>query len=382
MHPTRYVNLDAARLRHGDAVDRHGAWLLVGDPAADAVAAALAERPHAERAALLDRASRGRAEVRIPALDALIREASTPPPWVEPERLERGAAAFVRMGAPAGIVLGCVSLVTGYCSPGGNKPLIFTGRLEAGVQRRLAETSRFVQAVTAAGGMRPGREGWRSALFVRMMHAGVRRMLLASPKWRSNDWGVPINAFDSAGTILLFSLVLMDGCDRLGVTLRPNERADLLHLWRWIGFVMGVPEPLLFSDEAGARAFWDVLSLTQGAPDDDARALAHALLDGALGPPGTDVRARLRARALKGLGWAVTRRALDPALTAALAPPPPDRWDTVLERMAGVNRVVTATPLLARPRYEAGVRYWDEAVRAGLAGRPADFAMPGRVAHA
>lgn len=374
-HPSRYLNLEDARRRHGPWIDALGARLLEGDPLADAVADALAGRPVGERMATIGRAL-GERRSELPALDALIREAARAPAWVEPARIERGAAVVVRVGAPAGIVLGAVSLVLGYCSPGGNKPLVFTGRLTEAAPRRLAETGRFVQALIAPGGARPWREGWAAAVKVRLMHAGVRRGLLASPAWRTDAWGVPINAFDSAGTILLFSLVLLDGLERIGVTVRPDERADVLHLWRWIGHVMGVPEPLLFADEAAARAFWDVVTRTQGPPDDDARALVHALLDGALGPPGDDPVARLRARTARGLGWAVARRCIDPERFAALAPPSPDRWDALLERLHPLNRAVSAAPWLARRRYEAGLRYWDDAVRAGLQGAPAEFAMP------
>ncbi len=384
MTPTRYINLDDTRRRHGEGVDRLGRWLMVGDIAADAVTDALAHLTPPERHRLLARAFRdGRGDGPLPvALDGLLHEAAIYPAWVEPPRLARGAEAFLRTGGAAGLVLGSVSLVLGYCSPAGNKPLVFTGRLEAGARRRLAETARFVQAVTAAGGVRPWREGWQAALMVRMMHAGVRRMLLTSPRWRLEEWGVPINAFDSAGTVLLFSLLVIDGLDCLGVTLRPDERADLLHLWRWIGHVMGVPEELLFADEAAARAFWDLLTSTQAPPDDDARALVHILMDGALAPPGDDPMTRLRARAIRGLGWAVTRRVLPPPLLEALKTPAPDNWDAVLERMYSVNRAITAAPLLESGRYEVGVRYWEQAVREGLAGVPARFALPGRLAHA
>ncbi|MFN7142454.1 MAG: oxygenase MpaB family protein, partial [Myxococcota bacterium] len=315
------------------------------------------------------------------ALTNLLADARTFPAWVEPARLDRGGAAFLRAGPPGGLVLGCSSLVHGYCSPAGNKPLVFTGRLEAGARRRLAETARFVQAVTAPGGAHPFAPGWQAAVRVRLMHAGVRRMLLASPRWRLDAWGVPVNAFDSAGTVLLFSLIVLDGLDRLGVVTRPDERADLLHLWRWIGHVMGVPHELLFADEAGARAFWDLLGSTQEPPDEDARRLAHTLLDDALAPPGDGRLARARAHAVRGLGWAVSRRLLAPDLTRALHYPPPDRWDAVVARWYRVNRAVTRLPSerLERGRYLAGVRYWEDAVRTGLAGAPAEFAMPTRL---
>ena len=45
------------------------------------------------------------------------------------------------------------SLVLGYASPGGNKPLAFSGQLEKRAPQRLLETSRFVEATCLPGGL-------------------------------------------------------------------------------------------------------------------------------------------------------------------------------------------------------------------------------------
>lgn len=381
-HPLRYVGLDEARHRHGARVDTLGPWLLVGDPPADAVADALMALPAAERVRIVDATLRGRPQLPAPpALTELVRSMRSLPPWADRARMARGAATVVRAGLPAALVLGCSSLVLGYCSPAGNKALVFTGRLESSAQRRLAETSRFVHALTTPRGALPGGEGWIAAAKVRLMHAGVRRSLLRSPSWRIDEWGVPVNAFDSAGTVLLFSLLVADGLAELGFPLTPAERGDLLHLWRYVGHVMGVPEPLQCPDEASARAFWDLVVTTQEAPDQDARRLVHTLLDSGLGPPteGTLV-GRARARAVRGVAWATARRLLDPVLQEALDFPPPDGWDRLLRLAYPVNLALTRarSERLDRHRYSAGERYWEQVVRDGLAGVPAEFAMPGR----
>jgi hypothetical protein len=45
---------------------------------------------------------------------------------------------LLRTGFLGGIVLGFRSLVAGYCSPAGNKPLAFSGRLREAAPRRLS----------------------------------------------------------------------------------------------------------------------------------------------------------------------------------------------------------------------------------------------------
>ena len=85
------------------------------------------------------------------------------------------------------------SLVLGYASPAGNKPLMLSGRLKEQALKRLNETARFVQAVCRPGGMRPLADGWQITVKVRLIHAQVRRMILKSGKWDEGAWGAPVN---------------------------------------------------------------------------------------------------------------------------------------------------------------------------------------------
>ena len=68
------------------------------------------------------------------------------------------------------------------------------------------------------------------------------------------------------------SVVVLDGLDKLGYPTTREERDDLLHLWRWVAYVIGVEDDFRFATEPEARRFWDLLATTQGPPDDDARA--------------------------------------------------------------------------------------------------------------
>lgn len=377
--PTRYVNLPAARARFGDRVDRLGACFHRGDPLADAAAAALAAMPTDAREALLERCLREGCGPDDPeALRALLAQCERVPFWVDFDRCDRGGAAFLRTGLAGGLVLGSYSLTAGYLSPAGNKPLAFSGRLTEQAPRRLSETARFVQQVSLPGGMRPRSEGWRITVRVRLMHASVRRMLVASPRWKGDAWGVPINQADSAGTILLFSLVVLDGLDLLGFRTTPQEREDLLHLWRWVACVIGVDDELRFASEPEARVFWELLTSTQGEPDDDSRALSRALLES----PVTAARSpeeRRRAERMRDVGYALSRYFLGDRYADALDYPR-SLGVHALPLLRGFNRragrmwkVLPAVPF-GTP--ENGARYWSFVVNQGLRGDPATFAMP------
>ena len=112
-----------------------------------------------------------------------IEETARVPAWVDWPTIDHAGDVLHRAGVLGGLVLGAMSLPFGYASPGGNKPLVLSGRLTEQAPRRLSETSRFVQAVCRPRGVRPGADGFKITLKVRLMHAHVRAMLLRSGRW-------------------------------------------------------------------------------------------------------------------------------------------------------------------------------------------------------
>ncbi len=180
--PSRAVNLAQARARHGDLVDRFLPSLLRSDPLADAVATDFAELGRTRARTLLDQALSGGIDAATGApasLRALFEQLDHVPVWVDWRAIDRAADVLFRTGLFGGTVLGAKSLVTGYCSPGGNKPLVLTGQLEKRerIGYRLAETSRFVVDVCDRGGMRRFGPGFASTVRVRIMHATVRHLI-------------------------------------------------------------------------------------------------------------------------------------------------------------------------------------------------------------
>jgi hypothetical protein len=259
---------------------------------------------------------------------------------------------------------------------------VFSGRLRQDAPRRLAETSRFVQAVSMPGGMALGADGFAITLRVRLMHAKVRTLLRRSPRWDTAAWGEPINQVDMAGTILLFSLVLLDGLRAFGLRIPAADAEDLLHLWRYVGVVIGVDPELLPTGEASARELWDLVTGSQAPPDADARALAAALLETPLAQART-AEQRKKAEGMVRVSYTLSRFLLGDEAADALGYP---------RYRAG--RLLAALPLALGPAHDAlrrtpfgahwlaaaGHRHWANVVEQSLAGRPATFAMPEVVA--
>jgi len=280
--PARFLRVEAARRRFGAFADRMGEALLEGDPLADAAAAELAGLPREEAAHLVRRAlARGLADTTGagPALRTFFEAVDRRPRWVDEDALARGGELLFRAGSFGGTVLGVESLPYGYASPGGNKPLAASGRLRENAPRRLAETSRFVQAVSLPGGMDRFSDGFAITVKVRLMHAEVRRMLLRSPRFDVSRWGVPINQHDMVSTTLLFSHAVIHGMRGLGFRVDADEARTSIQLWKYVGWLMGAREDLLPDDEADCWRITELVQATQGPPDADSIALTRALLD-------------------------------------------------------------------------------------------------------
>ena len=384
MFPTRFVHLEQARRRFGPRVDRMGVLLGAADPLADAAVEALADRAPDERERLVDLALRGDLPSLPAELRALRETLSALPFWADLVRARRGGQLLLKSGFFGGIVLGFRSLVAGYCSPAGNKPLAFSGRLREAAPRRLSETSRFVSLVYQPGSFAPGAPGWVAAARVRLMHAQIRRMLRGSPRWNAAAWGEPINQVDMAGTTLLFSLALVDGLRMFGFRIERDECEDVLHLWRIGGWILGVDPELLCATEPEARVLWELLESTQEPPDADSAALAAALVEGPLHEARTPEE-RARAERFLPVAYGIARYLVGYRYADALGYPR-TRWrfaaPALRTLISGTGRLVGRLPGVDRLALEAGIRYWNRAATTGLAGAEARFELPSRMRHA
>jgi hypothetical protein len=253
----------------------------VEDPLADAVAEWMRRLPPGEGRGLFELAlAKGVDALERPPdeLVAFFHHAEATPYWVDPARLERGARAITRTGLLGLFPLGDMSLMGGYLASRATKSLVGTGQIEHMATKRLVETATWWIDVTTPGTLQRGKVGYASALRVRLVHAHVRAAMNGREDWDYAAWDRPVNQVQTTGTLLLFSLVFVFGTQLLGVRYSERERADILHLWRYVGWLMGVDEELLPANEEDAwRMLW-LLAATEFIPDDDSKRLAKALL--------------------------------------------------------------------------------------------------------
>lgn len=367
MSPTRFISSTPLHPRE----HRLAAFLERADPLADAAIEALVASPRPEQEALVTRllsTSPGALPPALATLHAWLRET---PVWFDDARAEAGGEVVLRAGLLSGLVLGFKSLVLGYCSPAGNKPLVFSGRLTGDVNTRLAETARFVEAVSAPGGLRFGAPGFIAAVRVRLIHARVRYALQRSPQWSARDWGAPINQYDMAGTVLLFSSILLDGLRQLGARVSDAEEDATLHQWRFVGRLMGVEDELLSTTAHEARSLWAMLERTQGLPDADSRRLTNAMIN-----EGTD---RGAPTAAIDFGAALCRYLIGPRYADALELPR-SSWDLAPRLLSGVVRrmddVVRYVPGAKLQALRLGEKYWRRSVSLTFGDAEVPFELP------
>ena len=326
--PSRYRQRWQASHFFGDIADRYANFYTRSDPVADRLAHWLQTEGKAGKSLFEQALRQGIATVHEPSpeLRDFFEAVEATPPWVDFGQINRGALAYQRFGLVGMIILSAWSLLNGYHSSAAVKPLAMTGQLRNNAQRRLAETARFVSEATQVNGLRHGGLGREITVRVRLIHAYVRQDCLASERWRNDEWGLPINQADMFGTLLEFSLLMMDGARRLGFELTESEADAVLALWRYCGHLSGV-DPWLLSqlqNETKTRRIADLIHLVQPGPDEDSVTLAEALLE----VPGKNAPGKTRswiARFVTGFHHGLARALNGPEIADDLGLPD-DLW--------------------------------------------------------
>jgi len=97
-----------------------------------------------------------------------------------------------------------------------------------------------------------------------------------------NENGQPINQADLLVTLLSFSVNVLEVIKKIGALwLSVEEEQDYLHLWRYIGFLIGVDEELLslhFSSLNAARGALESLVLDLVRPNDRSKYVCNNIL--------------------------------------------------------------------------------------------------------
>lgn len=167
--------------------------------------------------------------------------------------IERGQRVFDLFGPEMLLVLGSYALPFAFACGNGVQAVYRARRLKEEPIRRLCDTAQMVINVMQPGELQPGGIGWYSTRKVRLIHALVRHYVQSVPSspW-SMEWGTPINQEDQAGTLLSFSVAVLDGLKKMGAQISQADADAYILVWTGIGRLLGVDDALLPSNEAEA----------------------------------------------------------------------------------------------------------------------------------
>ena len=201
------------------------------------------------------------------------------PDWYDETLANLGARFCMRTGVNALMILRDFTLMGGYDFAYLNKPLILTEALKKGAVKRLKGTLEFWINVTRENALTPNSEAYQLIIRTRLMHSYARLKIKEKTKdWDGENWGEPINSWDMIATYTGFSLVFMQGLKKVGILISAEEEKGLFHLWKYIGYLLGIPAEYLPDNrqQAVEQFYWWTTIQEKG--DDDSAQLARALL--------------------------------------------------------------------------------------------------------
>lgn len=146
--------------------------------------------------------------------------------------------------------------------------------------KRMFETQHLVTCVCGYGDCTtPTSEGFQAALRVRLLHSAVRKYVMKRGTWNTEQHGYVACQEDMSHTVLLMSRSYIKGMERLGTVMTQYEQDAYIHLWRFIGHVMGTDDKLLVDTLQDADALWDAICKHSQKIDETSLLLTRSNMD-------------------------------------------------------------------------------------------------------
>ena len=260
------------------------AHTLVGDPAADELVASLSTRRPEQSARLVRTAMNDPDDPALRSAPAILRDffkaIEVPPVWLDQAEFLPGIRMFHRNSRLILAAMVGGALVEGFTT-NISKPFFITGRLRSQGLRRLQQNNRHMIEIFLPGGLERFGDGWKFSVRIRLIHAQVRMLLRDAGDWDIGAWGVPISAAHLGFAISAFSARLLKHLKSLGGVFNDRERSSFMQAWRYAGFLMGIPESILFREEADALRLFEVGSACEPPVDLESIAMSHCLVNSA-----------------------------------------------------------------------------------------------------
>ncbi len=324
--PTDYrPRYERARAVNPELAEKYVAHTLIGDPEADALMEELstidADGAFRFLQAGMDQ-ERDALRDAPPTVRAFFQNLETPPDWVDLDAHHPAVRMFHRNSKLVlAALLGGV-LIEGF-STNVSKSFFVTGRLRDQGVRRLQQNNRQMIELFFPGGLTRQGDGWKLSVRVRLVHAQVRRLLARSEDWDHEAWGVPLSAAHVGFALTAFSARLLKHMRSLGATYTEEEGKSFMQIWRYSGYLMGIPESILYEAEEDALELFRIGGLCEPTPSIESIVLANSLVSSA--PLVAGITSSGERRSLSGYVYHVSRALIGKELAQQLNYPPEPR---------------------------------------------------------
>ncbi len=322
--PTDYTpGYEKARAIAPDIADKYIAHTHVGDPLGEEMTDDLLKFKPEEASILIQNAMDNEGEEALREAPASLRkffkEAETLPEWLDYSAFAPGVRMF-HMNSQvilAAFVAGV--LIEGFITNIA-KSFFITGRVRDQGVRRLGQNNRHMIEIFLPGGLYRDGDGWKLSVRIRLVHAQLRHLLNRSEEWDTEAWGTPISAAHLGYAISAFSARLLKHMKTLGAQYNDEEYDSFMAVWRYSGYLMGIPETILFRDADEALRLWEIALTCEPDSPLESVVMAHSLVNSAPLIAGrTEPAAR---RELAGYVYRVSRGLIGNEFADSLMYPP------------------------------------------------------------
>lgn len=173
-------------------------------------------------------------------LREFIHQTAALPPGLDRARLDRASELFLRHALTASLVMLASSLPNGYAAPRLSDILMISRDLQKEPFKRLMGVVQLLVNVTSADAFAPGGLAVVTAQKLRLLHAGIRRIVPVHRPHYAKRFGVAVNHEDMLATLMGFSYLVIDGLRKLDLGLTDEEAEDYYYLWRVYALLMGI----------------------------------------------------------------------------------------------------------------------------------------------
>jgi hypothetical protein len=164
----------------------------------------------------------------------------------------------------------------------------------------------------------------------RLIHAAVRHFIARSGRWDVEADGIPLCQQDMLGALLIFSVQVVDGMRRIGISVTEQEAESYYYVWRVTGAMLGIPVEAMPESIEQARELNAVIVEATYGPSAEGVELTRNLI--------RLYEDMVPGKAFDGVVSAMVRQTVDAQVADWMAVPNSRGWNRVVRAGTWVMR--------------------------------------------